>query len=156
MEPPASTNILGAAAEPPTPIVPSARPTVRPASASSLDTPCPPWNGKGPDSCKGEPLPVSASSFSRMPHSTSSATSLSSPSSSSSSMSMSSLCSCACSFRYLSPLVLLRLPQPLALGAICRPHGRIPRQRCRVIREDEVPRLISPLSKLVSRGREIY
>ena len=55
----------------------------------------------------------------------------------------------------LLPLVLLHRPQPLTLGAIRRPHGRIPRQRRRVIREDEVPRLVPSLSKLVSRGREI-
>ena len=52
-------------------------------------------------------------------------------------------------------LVLLRLPQPLALGVIHRPHNRIPRQWCQVIHEDEVPRLVLPLLKLVSRGQEI-
>ena len=47
-------------------------------------------------------------------------------------------------------LVLLRLPQPLTLGMIRCPHGRIPRQQSRVIHEDEVPWLVLPLSKLVS------
>ena len=52
-------------------------------------------------------------------------------------------------------LVLLRLPQPLALGMIRHPHGRIPRQWSRLIHEDEVPRLVPPLSMLVSRGQDI-
>ena len=74
---------------------------VCPASAGSSDVPSPPWNGKGPDSYKDEPIPISASSFSRMSHLTSSATASSSPSSSSSSLSVSSPRSHAYSFRCL-------------------------------------------------------
>ena len=90
----------------------------RPASNVSLDVPSPQWNGKGPDACKDEPMPVSASSFSRLSHSISSATvssssitSSSSPSSSSSSLSVSSPHSCAhnfhCFFLFLSSFTFL-------------------------------------------------
>ena len=42
----------------------------------------------------------------------------------------------------LLPLVLLGLPLSLGLGAVHRPHKRIPRQWSWVIPEDEVPRLV--------------
>ena len=71
---------------------------VHPASVGSLDIPSPPWNRKGPDSYKDEPIPVSTSSFSRSSHLMSSTTSSSSPSSSSS-LSVSSPCSRAYNFR---------------------------------------------------------
>ena len=51
----------------------------------------------------------------------------------------------------LLPLILLCFPLLLSLGAVRRPHGRIPRQRSREIREDEVPRLV-PQSQCQYQG----
>ena len=62
---------------------------------------------------------------------------------------------CTYSLLLLFPLILLRFPLPLGLGAVRRPHGWIPRQWSQVIHEDEVPRLVPSLSKLVSQGQEI-
>ena len=42
---------------------------LQPAYAGSPEVPSPPWNGKGPNACKDEPIPISASSFSRLSHS---------------------------------------------------------------------------------------
>ena len=46
----------------------------------------------------------------------------------------------------LPPLILLRLPLSLGLGAVGRRHGRVLRQRSRVICKDEFLRLV-PLSQ---------
>ena len=125
---------------------------VWPTSAGSLDIPSPPWNGKGPDAYKDKLIPINASSFSRLSHLISSAI---------------TIVIIVIAVGVLPPflllqlllllplLVLLRLPQPLALSVIRHPHGQIPRQRHRVIYEDEVPRLVLPFSKLVLQGQEI-
>ena len=72
---------------------------VRPTSAGSLVVPSPLWNGKGPDSYKDEPIPVSTSSFSRSSHMMSSTTLSSYLSSLSLSLSVSSPRPHAYSFR---------------------------------------------------------
>ena len=79
---------------------------VWPASVGFLDVPSPLWNGKGPNSCKDEPIPVSTSLFSRLSHSMSSTTSSLSPSSSSSSLSVSSPRPRAYSFSFFFFLLL--------------------------------------------------